>query len=242
MLLDLDRTRFRDAADRQRRWYDARSARIGSAVLGLGASWLTLDAAIGDIGVSWISDGSGLYSGLSIAGWWFFAVSLSLWHYFALMRLWQFVNWWAFLARLSRLDLQLVPTHPDRCGGIGILEMGQLSFSVVVAGFAAILAASIAESLIAGTLLLTTAIPYILVFALASLTTEQQQALLGSVDPSSLADYGYCYEVVDEMRIIPLSSDGFITIGLAVVLPFLPLILIHHSAVEVLQRLLGPGG
>ena len=76
----------------------------------------------------------------------------------------------------------------------------------------------------------------------ADLTTEKQQALLGSVDPSSLADYGYCYEVVDEMRYIPLSRDGFVTIGLAVVLPFLPLILIQSFGRRGHAAIAGAGG
>lgn len=285
MLTGKDREDFREAAARHERWSGARAAWVCCALLAIAGSWATVGFAMDSGTVSWASDGSGHLSGVSIAGWWFFSVSFTLWHTLALMRLWQFASWSIFLARLSRLELQLVPTHPDRCGGIGILEVGQLSFVIPVAAFASILAASTAESMLEGSLLLPAAVPYILVFALASfvvltmpvlgfasllvrtkreglvaygdlgeelfrafgqkwagISTEKQRALLGNVDPSSLADYGYCYEVVTAMRVLPLSRDGIASIAAAAVLPFAPLVLINHSAVEILRRLLGIGG
>ena len=38
--------------------------------------------------------------------------------------------------------------------------------------------------------------------------TSGQQRLLGNPDPSSLADYGYAYEVVAGMRAVPIGLSG----------------------------------
>ena len=285
MVTGAEQEKFKAAANSHERWYDSRVAWIVSAAAAFVASWLTLVAMMDTRPATWLSDGSGSLAGVSPAGWWFLAVSMTMWLFYAGLRFWQFVNWWIFLTRLSRLDLQVVPTHPDRCGGIGILQTGQVSFAVLVASFSSVLAASVAESLIADSFQLPAVVPYILVLAFicvlillapllgfvpilvqgkrkglvtygdlgeglfrafdrkwAGLTTDKQAALLGDVDPSSLADYGYCYEVVAEMRFIPLSRSGLITIGVAVVLPFLPLVFIDHSVADILGRLVGIGG
>jgi len=73
----------------------------------------------------------------------------------------------------------------------------------------------------------------------AAIPTAAQRELLGNVDPSSLADYGYAYEVVARMRPVPASRSNFIVLALFTVVPFLPLLLIQYSIGEILTRLLG---
>jgi hypothetical protein len=36
--------------------------------------------------------------------------------------------WFFFLWRVSRLELRLVPTHPDRAGGLGFFEVVHTEF------------------------------------------------------------------------------------------------------------------
>jgi hypothetical protein len=45
---------------------------------------------------------------------------------------------------VSRLDLELTPTHPDHAGGLGYLAWGQASFGIVVAAVSAVLSGSFA--------------------------------------------------------------------------------------------------
>ena len=52
--------------------------------------------------------------------------------------------WAWFLFRVSRLDLELTPTHPDRAGGLGFLSWGQASFAPVLAAVSAVLSGSFA--------------------------------------------------------------------------------------------------
>lgn len=57
-------------------------------------------------------------SGYSWAGWWHALVSAPVGLVLLLGWLWRILIWGFFLFRVSRLDLQLVPTHPDLVGGL----------------------------------------------------------------------------------------------------------------------------
>ena len=46
--------------------------------------------------------------------------------------LWRLILAFVLCARLARLDLALVPTHPDGAGGLGFLEALPMAFSPVV--------------------------------------------------------------------------------------------------------------
>lgn len=285
MLIGRDRDRFEAAASDHNAWFDHRAAYIGVAVLAVLSSVATSIVLVNGERVSWFSNGGGELASVSAAGWYFAIVSLTIWHFVALRCIWQFLNWSIFLGRLARLDMKLVPTHPDRCGGIGILEMGQLSFSVLGAGAASILSASLAESLIAGSISPKATIPYIAIFVLmcvvvallpllgfaralmrakrlglvsygdlgeglfrafgakwTGLSNKEEATLLGGTDPSSLADYGYAYEVVTEMRVSVIGRNGFVAIIKAAMIPFIPLLFIVSSVAEIIERLLGFGG
>jgi hypothetical protein len=88
-------------------------------VVGVGVVWRTQVAL--DI-ASWqgaIVDGRWR---LTIAGWWLGLVSLPLFQFLLIRWYFRIFVWGRFLWQVSRLDLQLVPTHPDRCGGLGFLS------------------------------------------------------------------------------------------------------------------------
>jgi hypothetical protein len=76
----------------------------------------------------------------SFASWWFLWVSLPLYQLLLLTWLWRVVVLTVVLWRISRLDLQLVPTHPDRFGGLGFLERLPAAFATVIAGTSVVLA------------------------------------------------------------------------------------------------------
>jgi hypothetical protein len=70
---------------------------------------------------------------LSAAGWWYVIGSwLPL---FLLLRwFWRYVVWCWLLHRLSRFDLQVLATHPDRSAGLGFVSFGHTAFAQL--GFA----------------------------------------------------------------------------------------------------------
>jgi hypothetical protein len=130
---------FRDALRGVERLRDSRLAAaviVGLVVLNAVFNWgesQHLDET------SWalLADGR---PGLTIAGWWYlgvarpiFALALFLW----LWRLWLVGS---LCRRIAHLDLRLVPTHPDRAGGLGFLELLPVAFAPVAFGASAVLA------------------------------------------------------------------------------------------------------
>ena len=53
--------------------------------------------------------------------------------------------WFGFLWRVARLNLQLVPTHPDRAGGLGFLGRSAYGFAPILFAQGAILSGVIAS-------------------------------------------------------------------------------------------------
>jgi len=69
---------------------------------------------------------------LSAAGWYYALVSQLLYQLLLGISIWKWVLWICFLFRLSRLDIQLVPTHPDEHGGLGFLGMSPIAIAPTI--------------------------------------------------------------------------------------------------------------
>ena len=82
---------------------------------------------------------------LTAAGWWYALVSLPLWQFLLVRWYYRLVIWTRLLWRISRLDLQLVPTHPDRTGGLGFLVTAFRGFSTLLVAHGALVAGFIAS-------------------------------------------------------------------------------------------------
>ena len=87
-------------------------------------------------------------AGITLAGWWYILVSLPILFFFLLRWLWIFLLWSRFLFRISRLGLELTPTHPDRAGGLGFLGWGLASFALVLMAISAVLSGSFAYEIV----------------------------------------------------------------------------------------------
>ena len=77
---------------------------------------MALDAA------TWYATPSAAGSKLSLAGMWYGYVSLPLFQFLLLRWYFRLFIWARFLWQVSRIELRLVPTHPDRVGGLGFLS------------------------------------------------------------------------------------------------------------------------
>jgi len=62
--------------------------------------------------------------------------------------LWRLVLVWVLFLRIARLDLQLVPSHPDRAGGLGFLQIEPAAFSLVVFTLSSVVCASVAQQMV----------------------------------------------------------------------------------------------
>jgi len=81
---------------------------------------------------------------------WYFWFCLPLFRFLLCRWLWHLGLWCYFLWRVQRLELHLVPTHPDHVAGLGYLEVVQEQFAVLALAISAALAASGAEGLASG--------------------------------------------------------------------------------------------
>jgi len=81
---------------------------------------------------------------------WYWMVCTTLFRFLSLRWLWRLVLWCFFLGRVSRLKLCLVPTHPDRAGGLGYLELVHAEFTPLVLAISAAQSASLAQDIASG--------------------------------------------------------------------------------------------
>jgi hypothetical protein len=81
---------------------------------------------------------------------WYWMVCMTLFRFLLLRWIWRLALWCFFLWRLSRLELRLVPTHPDRAGGLGYLELVHTEFVPLVAAISAAQSASLAQDIASG--------------------------------------------------------------------------------------------
>jgi hypothetical protein len=93
---------------------------------------------------TWYATGTASGAIYTAAGWWYGFVSIPVFQFILLRWYYRLFIWWRFLFQVSRFDLNLVPTHPDRCCGLGFLANVSFAFgpllmahSVLISGFVA---------------------------------------------------------------------------------------------------------
>ena len=82
------------------------------------------------------------------AGWWYRLVSLPLFQFLFWRWCCRLVIWSHLLWRISRLDLQLIPTHPDAAGGLAVLGVAHVDLAPFGFAGCAVLSSSYAEQII----------------------------------------------------------------------------------------------
>jgi hypothetical protein len=70
-------------------------------------------------------------NGMSAAGWWYAVVSAPLMRYIAYRWVFRYLLWTVLLWQLSKLQLTLMPTHPDRAAGLNFLASTQKHFGIL---------------------------------------------------------------------------------------------------------------
>jgi hypothetical protein len=88
------------------------------------------------------SDGG---SSLSLAGMWYAYVSLPIFQFLLVRWYFRLFVWARFLWQVSRIELRLVPTHPDRLGGLGFLAGTVYAFTVLAVAHGALFAGNLAN-------------------------------------------------------------------------------------------------
>jgi hypothetical protein len=111
-------------------------------VVGVGFIWRTQVAL--DV-TSWHGVPVDGKSHPSLAGWWMGCVSLPLFQFLLLRWYFRLFIWARFLWQVSRLNLSVMPMHPDRCGGLSFLSLASKAFSPVLVAQGALLAGVMAD-------------------------------------------------------------------------------------------------
>jgi hypothetical protein len=218
----------------------------------------------------------------SLAGMWYGYVSLPFFQFLMLRWYFRLFIWMRFLWQVSRIELNLVPTHPDRFGGLGFLSQTAYAFMPLLTAHGAMLAGNLAnrifylgaalpefkiEIAVMVIFLLCVVLGPLLVFTpqlaqakrmglreygtLAQRYVHEFDAkwmrggapadepLVGSSDIQSLADLGNSFEVVQSMRIAPITKDAILRLAAATFAPLAPLGLTMMPLEELLKKLLG---
>jgi len=111
----------------------------GFGILVLWRHFMVLDTT------TWYAMPSSGGSTLTATGIWYGFVSLPIFQFLAVRWLYRLFIWARLLWQVSRLELNLVPTHPDRAGGLGFLSGALFAFIPLSAAFGAVLAGALAD-------------------------------------------------------------------------------------------------
>ncbi len=94
---------------------------------------------------TWYAAPSGEALKLSFGGVWYGYVSQPLFQFMLMRWYFRIFIWARFLWQVSRVDLSLVPTHPDRVGGLGFLSNTAFAFTPLAVAHGGLLAGFIAN-------------------------------------------------------------------------------------------------
>lgn len=93
---------------------------------------------------SWHTTGQALTSG----GWWYATISTPLFRFLIYRWLFRYFVWALLLWRLSKINLHLMPTHPDRVAGLGFLALAQAKLGILFCAFACGFAGNVANTMV----------------------------------------------------------------------------------------------
>jgi hypothetical protein len=197
LIAESDRPRFSAAIESAMRLRNSLAAEVSLIVIIYAVGipmreYLAVDAN------TWASGspagGSG-FIGLSLAGWWHALVSVPVFQFLLLRWYFRVFIWGRFLWRVSRIDLKLVPTHPDRVGGLGFLTNVVYAFTPILLAHGALLSGLIADRIFFDGAKLTQFVVEIIgsVAALVLLVLSPLMAFAGQlarVKRTGLGEYG----------------------------------------------------
>jgi hypothetical protein len=86
----------------------------------------------------------------TLTGWWYLVVGVGLFQFLVWRWLWRLLIWYRFLWLVSRLNLRLIPTHPDRSAGLGFVGDTQRVFWTIAFACSTTFAGILANEIVYG--------------------------------------------------------------------------------------------
>jgi hypothetical protein len=144
LITEPDRARFDEAIASTRRLLGSGLAELIVALLAYGlVTFLMINVPPDDV-PSWYWLNSD-YRTLSLAAWWNVLISVPLFILLFFGWLWRTFLWARFLWLMTRLDLRLIPGHPDHAGGLMFIGNSLRAFWLVSFALGAIVAGQVAN-------------------------------------------------------------------------------------------------
>ena len=97
---------------------------------------------------SWMASTKTGIQSLSFAGDWAVFFSIPLFSFLLMRWLWRYFIWMLLLFRISKSRLNLLPTHADRAGGLGIIILAQRNFNMIFVAGSALISGQLMAQLI----------------------------------------------------------------------------------------------
>jgi hypothetical protein len=107
--------------------------------------WLTR-VALGD--TTWYGTPQGTHLHLTAAGYWYVFFSVPVFRFIVARWYLRLFIWFQLLWRISKLNLQLQPPHPDRAGGLNFLGTASYAFAPILVAQGAVLAGMFADRVV----------------------------------------------------------------------------------------------
>jgi hypothetical protein len=97
---------------------------------------------------SWYATLAGTHWRLTAAGYWYAFVSIPIFQFILFRWYLRLLIWFRLLWQVSRLNLRLISTHPDRAGGLAFLGKSSYAFAPILFAQGALLAGVIATRIL----------------------------------------------------------------------------------------------
>ena len=267
LIRESDRPRFESIAASTRRLLNSNLVEILVIVL----AYFTVMILLRMISLETIPDWHMLtkeHLSFSWAGWWHVLVSIPLSLILLFGWLWRLLLWGVLLWRVSRLDLHLVPAHPDLSGGLQFVGASLRAFPLLSFALGSIVAGGVANRVVHQGMhlvdfkyIIATLVAAILIFFVAPLMVFTRRILQarrrgifeygalagavgrqmerkwvernGNVDEAALDVQHFSattdlYQVVSnvyQIKSVPLDLQDLLAVIVAVLLPFVPVLL-----------------
>ena len=147
LVTEEDMPRFREAIDSTMRMRNSVTAEVLllALVYTVGLWFWKNQIALGT--ASWYATPEAGRTHLTPAGCWYALVSVPIFQFILVRWYFRFFLWLSFLWRVSRLELRLVPIHPDRAAGLSFLGRSSYAFAPILFAQGALLAGLIASQI-----------------------------------------------------------------------------------------------